>query len=332
MEDIARLSGLSRATVSAVLNGKAGIREKTRQQVLETMRRHGLQHRLLAPLMRVHFSRLFAIVIPDMRNMFYAEAIAGFLDTMRAYDNYLLTYPTDGTHEDEVRSVNAMMELRPAGCVVIATQRQKSQVHLQRIMDAGIPLILGGGSPGIETHTVDLDNQPGSKLAVDHLIRKGHRRIACVAGAQNSTVAKERGLGFVESLLEHGVPFDDSMIVWTEATSESGYVHALEVLRNGSPRPTALACFNDAVAVGVYRAAHELGLRIPEDLSVVGFDDIEICKVLGPPLTTVSVQPRKVGETAAEILISVLKGEVKGRFVHRLMRADLVERGSVKAL
>lgn len=332
MEEIARLSGLSRATVSAVLNDKVGIREKTRQRVFETMRQHGLQHRLLSPLLRVHFSQLFAVVVPDMCNMFYTEAIAGFLDAMRAYDNHLLTYPTDGTHEDEVRIVNVLVEQRPAGCVVIASQRQESEDHLQRLVDSGIPLVLGGGSRGIDTHTVDLENQQGSKLATDHLIGKGHRRMTCLTGVSTSTAAKERALGFVESLIEHDLPFDDSMIVWTESTSESGCLRALEVLGGGERRPTALVCFNDMVAIGAYRAAHELGLHIPEDVSVVGFDDIDICKILGPPLTTVSIQPRKVGEAAAEILISVLKGEVKDGFVHRLMRAQLVERGSVKAL
>lgn len=331
MQEIAEQCGLSRATVSAVLNGKPGVTEKTRQKVLETMRKLRLHHRLLSPSLRVHFAQMLAVVVPDIRNPFYSEMQAGFIDVMKEHGNHTITYPTDGSHEDEVNVIAALLEYDLAGFVVAAAQKGESNQHLQRVIESGTPLVLIGETPGLETHVVDLDNRAGSKAATDYLVAKGHRRIACLAGLSTSTSSKERALGFVESLLDNGIHFDHSMVVWSDATSADGYEKALKILGNAEGRPSALVCFNDVVAIGAYRAAYELGLHIPEDISIVGFDDIEICKVLGPPLTTVSVNPRNVGHIVANTLVSVLKGEVRGTWVRRMVPATLVERGSVKA-
>jgi len=332
MQEIAQQCGLSRATVSAVLNGKPGVTEKTRQKVLETLREFRLHHRLISPSLRAHFAQMLAVVVPDIRNPFYAEMQAGFIDVMKGHGNHTITYPTDGSHEDEVGVIAALMEYDLAGFVVAASQKGESNEHLERVIESGTPLVLIGETPGLQTHVVDLDNRAGSKAATDYLLARGHRRLACLAGIPTSTSSKERALGFVESLLDHGIHFDYSMVVWTDATSAGGYLKAVETLRNTEDRPTALVCFNDVVAIGAYRAAYELGLHIPDDISIVGFDDIEICKVLGPPLTTVSVNPRNVGHTLAETLVSVLKGEVRGTWVRRMVPATLVERGSVRAL
>jgi LacI family transcriptional regulator len=329
MHEIAKRCGVSRATVSAVLNGKPGVSEKTRDKILNTMRRCQLHHRLLSPSLRVHFAQMFAVVIPDISNPFYSEMQAGFLSIMQDYGNHTLTYPTDGSHEDEVGVVTALLEYDLAGFVVAPTQKSQSIEHLQRITDNGIPLLLLGSTPGLQAHVVDLDNRAGSKLAADHLFEEGHRRIACLAGLVTSSSSKERVMGFVESMLDHDQPFDDSMVVWTDATSTGGYTKALEVLSQKDSRPTALVCFNDVVAIGAYRAAYELGLRIPDDVSIVGFDDIEICKVMGPPLTTVSVQPRAVGQAMANTLLSILKGEIRGAFTRQVVETTLVRRGSV---
>ena len=329
MHEIAERCGVSRATVSAVLNGKPGVSEKTRNKILNTMRRCNLHHRLLSPSLRVHFAQMFAVVIPDISNPFYSEMQAGFLDVMQEYDNHTLTYPTDGSHEDEVNVVSTLLEYDLAGFVVAPSQKSQSTEHLQRISDNGVPLLLLGSTPGLQAHVVDLDNRVGSKTATDYLFSQGHRRIACLAGQMMSTSAKERVMGFVESLLEHGQSFDESLVLWTDASSAGGYKRALEILAPSEKRPTALTCFNDVVAIGAYRAAYELGLRIPDDVSIIGFDDIEICKVMGPPLTTVSVQPRNVGKGMANTLLAILKGEIRGAYTRQIVETTLVERGSV---
>jgi DNA-binding LacI/PurR family transcriptional regulator len=151
----------------------------------------------------------------------------------------------------------------------------------------------------------------------------------CLAGLSTSTSSKARVLGFVESLLDHDIPFNDAMITWTDAHCATGYEKALELLRTMQPRPTALLCFNDVVAVGAYRAAYELGLHIPNDISVVGFDDIAMAALLGPPLTTVRASGYQVGQAAAQVLLNAVTGEDKGQLSHVRIQGELVERGSV---
>ncbi|MCP4643807.1 MAG: LacI family transcriptional regulator [bacterium] len=332
IKEIAELSGISRVTVSAVLKGKPGVTEKTRQKVLTTIREHDLQHRLIARSLMGHFSQMFAVVVPDISNPFYTEVIAGFLSVMKVHGNHMISHPTDGSHEDEVRTLETLMGYDLGGYVLVAAQKDQSRDHIQKVMDTGKPLVIIGAFPGLVTHIVDIADRGGSKTATDYLLAKGHRRMVCLAGLTTSVSSKERVLGFVESLLDHDMPFDDSMVVWTEANFESGYTQALEVLRSPEDRPTALVCFNDTVAIGAYRAAHELGLRIPDDISIVGFDDIEIGKVLGPPLTTISAFPREIGRNAAQILVSATKGETKGQFLHKTIQTALVERGSVRTV
>lgn len=332
IKEIARLSGLSRATVSAVINGKPGISEKSRNRILTAIRENRLHHRLMARSLMGHFSQMYAVVVPDINNPFYTDVLNGFLSELRGQENHMICHPTDGSHEDEVRTVEALLAYDLGGYVLAAAQKGESTAHIRRILESGKPLVTIGAVPGLETHTVDFENRKGSKTATDYLIERGHRRIVCLAGLTTSQSSKERVLGFVESLLDHGFAFDDSMVVWTDADSEGGYRKALETLSQVKPRPTALLCFNDVVAIGAYRAAYELGLHIPRDISIVGFDDIELASVMGPPLTTVAIFAFETGRTAARILSAVLRGEHKGGFIHKMIQTRLIERGSVRNL
>ncbi len=333
MKEIAELSGVSRATVSAVLNAKPGVTEKTRRKVLEVIREHDLQHRMIARSLMGHFSQMFAVVVPDINNPFYTEMMAGFMGALKSTNNHVICHPTDGSQEDEIETLRALLGYDLGGYVLSPTQKERSVAHLQQVIDAGKPLVIIGNLPGFESHRLEFQDREGSRKATDYLIERGHEQIVCLAGLFSSTASKERVLGFVESLLSHGTPFDDSMVVWTDSTSEDGYREGLKVLRDRDPRPTALVCFNDAVAMGVYRAAHELGLHIPDDLSVVGFDDIELARLLGPPLTTVSVRPGDIGKMAAEILVAATRGDYKkGQFISKTIHATLAERASVASI
>jgi LacI family transcriptional regulator len=184
-------------------------------------------------------------------------------------------------------------------------------------------------APGIPTHTVSFDNRLCSRDATDYLIGRGHRRITCLTGPARSATAKERVLGFIESLVTHEIDFRESMTVRAGDTSAEGYTAAMKVLTRDE-RPTAFVCCNDMVAMGVYKAANQLGLRIPDDISVLGFDGVEFGELLGPPLTTLSIFPRQIGEKAAEILLSVISGEQGRGLVEHVMKHALIERASVR--
>ena len=182
-----------------------------------------------------------------------------------------------------------------------------------------------------------MQNQPcneptRSGIQSDFVIEAGHRRLGHLAGPSFSVGAKERQLGFVESLIHHDIHVSDAVIAEAGETAAGGYRAALQALGDPDSRPTALVCFNDMVAMGVYRAAHELSLEIPNDLSVVGFDGIDFAELLGPPLTTVDILPGKSGEQAAQLLVKVIRNETGRSSVVQWVQPKVLERGSVRRL
>jgi LacI family transcriptional regulator len=203
---------------------------------------------------------------------------------------------------------------------------------LRKLVDTGKLVVSIGELADIETHMVDFDDQNGNKLAMDYLIDKGHRCIACLAGAETSTFARHRIMGWVESLMNHGIPVDNTLLLRAGDTLAGGYEAAREVLTHRPQRPTALVCFNDLIAIGAYQAAHDLGIQIPDDLSVVGFDDCQMAAVMGPPLTTVATYPTELGKQIAEIILSVHQSPIVNGFLHRRTYPRLIERQSIKAL
>lgn len=330
IKDIAKLCGVSRATVSAVLNSKPGVREKTRNKVLSVIREHGLQNRLIARSLMGHFSQLVAVVVPNLDNPFYTELVGGCTSVLKAHGNHMVCHPTDDSIEDEEGTLEALLGYDLGGYILASVQEEGSYDHVQRVLDSGKPFVAVAPVPGLDTHYVTFEDRRGSKEATDYLVAKGHRNIVCLA-ARRGVSAKERILGFMESLLDHNLSFDDSMVTRFEPESGAAYRVALEILKRPA-RPTAMLCFNDMVAIDVYRAAHELHLRIPDDISVVGFDDISMASFLGPPLTTVSTGAHEIGRTAAEILLQAIAGEANDRPIHRTIPTRLVERASVIAL
>jgi LacI family transcriptional regulator len=139
-------------------------------------------------------------------------------------------------------------------------------------------------------------------------------------------------MGFVESLINHDVPVSDAIMINTDETATGGYTTALDMLRDAATRPTALVCFNDMVAMGAYRAANELGLTIPGDISITGFDGIDFAELLGPPLTSVDIAPRRLGELAAEMLVKKIRNEMGRNTAVEWIEPKLLERASVRRL
>ncbi len=332
IKEIAELAGVSSVTVSAVLRGKSSVRESSRQRVLEAIRKHNLRHPAVTRTLMGYFSKMVGMVVPDINNPIYTEAIVGATEVLRTAGYHLLHQVSDLTLAEEDGAIFAELQrYELSGFIVAAMQENEDHSYLRQIMDSGKALVTIGPVPGLETHTIDFEDRRGSRLATEYLIERGHREIVHLMGPATWTSAKERLLGFMEGLVNKNLPYRESMHV--EAASwQGGYEAALDVLSNRTPRPTALLCYNDLVAFGVYRAAHELGLRVPDDVSVAGFDDIQMASIVSPSLTTVSIFPFNLGRQCAEVLLQVINGENKGRFLKRMIRVELMERGSVASV
>lgn len=329
IKDIAEASGVSRATVSAVLHGRGWVSEETRRKIQAVLRERGYQRHLIANSLSERFAHMVGVVIGNIKNPFNTELVASLQEVLERAGYFLILHTTDETYESELKAFRALRTYELGGYVVAPVQEGQPHDHLRGLVAEGKLVVSIGELSDIETHMVDFDDQYGNKMAVDHLIRYGHRCIGCLAGAETSTFARRRVMGYVESLMEHGITFDHRLLVRAGDTLAGGYAAAKDLLTKSTSHPTALVCFNDLIALGAYQAAKHLGLHIPQDLSVVGFDDCEMAAVMGPPLTTVATFPSDLGKQIAEIILSVHQNPALKGFLHRRTYPHLIQRESV---
>lgn len=333
--EIARLSGVSRSTVSAVLNGKRTVRESTRRKVLECLRQGNYGSGMIAKTLAGELSRMVAVLASSVGSPFHMMVFRGINEVLEAQGYHILFHNVRPEDQKDPETLASLHAYRPAGYIVLKGAEGPNGEHVRRILEEGVPVVgqsMATALDGVEVHSVNYNNRAAMRMATDYVIARGHRRIGHVAGPLFSLGAKERKIGFMESLIDHDIPVSDAMIVDAGETAAQGYEAALQVLREPGGRPTALLCFNDMVAIGVYRAAHELALEIPRDLSVVGFDGIDFAELLGPPLTTVDTLPRELGRRAAQVLLGVIENRTSRTVFTEWIEPRLVERASVSWL
>jgi DNA-binding LacI/PurR family transcriptional regulator len=326
---IARLSGVSRSTVSAVLNGKTNVRESTRRKVLDCIRQQNYESGMIARTLVGELSRMVAVLAPNLGSPYQMMAFRGINEALVAEGYHILFHNVRPEDQEDPETLASLQAYRPAGYIILRGAEGRRGEHAREIINEGVPLVTMGVLESIATHAVTFDNRAASRIATDHVVEHGHRRVGHLSGPSFSVGAKERQLGFVESLIRHDIPVSDAVIAEAGETAAGGYRAALEALRHPGGRPTALVCFNDMVAMGAYRAAHELSLDIPGDLSVVGLDGIDFAELLGPPLTTVDIFPEQSGVQAAELLVKIIRNQTGRSTVVQWVEPRLVERASV---
>ncbi|HET8654502.1 MAG TPA: LacI family DNA-binding transcriptional regulator [Longimicrobiaceae bacterium] len=306
ISDVAALAGVSKATVSAVLNDKPTTRASTRRSVLRAIDRLGYRP---SPAARRRFrpgaERSICFLVKEAANPYYAEALLGAQEVASEHGYLLEMISSEGDYATERRVVEQAMEREIGGLVLTPILNDDVDLsHVFELKRNNIPFVLMEEVRGIRADLVDVDNTVASAAAIRFLIEQGHTRIVHLAGPSYSSHSEERSEGVRRAFSESRLVFDESMVVPTGASAAQGYRAALSVFRAaGADRPTAVTCYNDMVAVGLLRALRELGLRVPEDVSVIGFDDLELLEYYPLPLTTMHVPKREIGRRAVELLL-----------------------------
>jgi DNA-binding LacI/PurR family transcriptional regulator len=329
MRQIAARARVSVGTVSHVINNTAGVREPVRKRVLEAIERLGYQPSLLARGLRRNQTTIIGVIIPDISNPFFPLVVRGVEDIAYQNSYRLMLCNTDNDAQKEQVYFNELRAYRMAGLIVIPSADSRL-VPLAGGAGGDIPVICLDRCPeGWKGDTVTVDNEEGAYQAIRYLLELGHRRIACIAGQLHVTSGVERLKGFRRALREAGISIAPEYIQEGRFDRLSGYEKALMLLQF-SPRPTAIFAANDLVALGVLAAMRELGLRCPEDVSLVGFDDLELASFTNPALTTVAQPAYQMGARAAGLLFERLRGEAvpTQRIV---MKATLKTRDSTAA-
>ncbi|MCL2553686.1 MAG: LacI family DNA-binding transcriptional regulator [Actinomycetia bacterium] len=324
LAEIARLAGVSAPTVSKVLNGRAHVAPATRDKVEGLLRDAGYRRRRSAA--RPRPSGLLELVFHELISLWATEIIRGAENVAREEGLTLVLSESAGRAERGMSWVDGVLTRDPAGVILIMSDLTADQ--RDRLVSRDVPFVVmdPAGYPADDVPSIGTTNWQGGHSATRHLLDLGHRRIGVIGGPADVLCSRARIDGYRAALETAGVPCDPRLVRHGTFQHEAGRRVGRELLRLPD-RPTAIFAGNDVQAMGVYEAAREQGLRIPQDLSVVGFDDLPISAWMGPPLTTVRQPLVEMAETAARLVLDRGRGDTSG--MHRVELATrLVVRDS----
>ncbi|MGP8245075.1 MAG: LacI family DNA-binding transcriptional regulator [Bryobacteraceae bacterium] len=327
IKDIARAAGVSHSTVSRALRDSPLVNPKTTEEIQRVARDLGYRASAVARGLVTRRTRTIGVVVTTIADPFVSEVVSGI--ELAANDNgysvFLAGSNADPTREKSV--VHSFAERRVDGIVV--TSSRVGALYTPLLSEMMVPIVLiNNQHPGQFVHSVMIENLKGSRDATSYLIGLGHRRIAYVGDRYGHQSDTERFAGYREALEQAALPFLPELVVHGDGRPEGGSL-ALETLLTLTTPPTAIFCYNDLTALGVLRSIHVRKLRVPEDISLVGFDDLFFASYTQPQLTTVRQPRRQMGRMAMESLLKLMAGKQSAEAIK--VPAELIVRESAAA-
>ena len=327
LHDVARMAGVSAATVSRVVNQPERVNAGTRSRVEAAILASGYRPSRVARRLRVEHGRssLVGLVIPDLRNPFFADIARGVEDVAERHGYTVFLGNSDEDLEKERRYLEVMRAESVDG--VILPPSSITDPAVEELVRSGMPLVcVDRRVAKVKVDTVVVDNVRGAYEAAEHLIGLGHRRIGFIEGLHAVSTSRERLEGYRQALAAHGIPMDPELARAGDSRQASGRRRALELLGLGE-RPTALLAGNSLMTLGALEAIHQLGLGIPEDVAIVGYDDIPWALAVRPALTVVRQPGYQLGSEAMELLLQRIR-EPRRSTTAVMLQPELVVRRS----
>ena len=330
IRDVAERAGVAPITVSRVLNNSGYVSQETRERVESAAAELEYVPNMLARSLRSNRTDTFALVLTDITNPFWTTVARGVEDAASEHGFNVILCNTDEQVSKQERYLSVLLRKQVDGFLFVPARSRTESLDM--IRKQAVPVVvLDRHIPNVDVDTVRCNSERGSYRLLRHLLELGHRRIAILAGPQDVSTSQDRILGYRNALIEAGIEIDDRLIECDEYTAESGYLMAHRVL-SLRPRPTALFAANNFIAVGALRALRELGLQVPQDISIVGFDDLPPYYIIEPFLT-VAVQPAyTMGYKAATLLIERITQPVHDGFQELLLSSEIKIRRSTQAI
>ncbi|MCX8022801.1 MAG: LacI family transcriptional regulator [Syntrophorhabdaceae bacterium] len=323
--DVAQKAGVSIATVSRVVNNsRHKVNQATKEKVLAAIKELDYRPNALAKGLLMKKTMTAGIIIPDISNPYYAEIVRGIQDIADVHGYGIMLLNTDRNKERIIKHILFLREKSADGIIFSGGTIDEEEVlsALGELKERVVVI----GRHNVDFPVIAIDNVGGASKATKHLIDLGHRRIGYISGPNNSTTAKERFEGYKTALTQAGYRVDRTLIKNGDLTPSSGYLIAKELIYE--KKATAIFTANDQMAIGAIRAAKDLGLRIPEDVAIVGFDNIPITSFIDPPLTTIEIPMYQVGIAAMEMLVNIISEKNSERM--RWFSTNLIIRGSTE--
>jgi len=325
--DVARRAGVSAATVSRVMNDTKPVSQELRQRVLRVMDELDYHPNLLAGSLRRRVTHTIGLIVPDTTNPFFGELAKSIEDVGFQHGYNVILCNSDYNLERERSYIMVLKAKQVDGLIFIPSSSRMD--HVSDLLESwqGSVVTADRLTPELEADSVVADNRAGGHMAALHLLGLGHRCIGCIERPEYLAHIEDRLIGFCEILRQWNTEIPKEFCVRGGFRLEDG-VRAARALLTLPARPTAIFAYNDIMAIGALQAAKELNVRVPDDLAIVGFDDIPMASYLTPALTTIRLPKYRIGALAAEILLGRVRGEIEGPLHHEVLEVELIVRGS----
>ncbi len=336
IKDVAKLAGVSVSTASVALRGKGPVSEATRRRVIEAARALDYQPNAIARSLVTRRTRTVGLLLSDLTDPYFHEIAKGVEAVLSRAGYALILADTDRSPEKELRAYEIFRSQQVAG-MILAGSGTEDEAHFEQLERRDVPIVtLGRHRSGLPC--VAVDNVQAAKTAAQHLIETGCRRIGLIAGPPGLLAAEERREGYLAALAEHGLSPDPRWMLVGDFTPAGGYRAAMELFTarglDRHDRPDGLVAGNDQMAIGALKALRELGIRVPEEIAVVGIGGIPTGEYVEPPLTTVALPLKTMGEAAAKMLICRVErgggGPLDQHEEHIWMETTLLVRSSTR--
>lgn len=329
--DVAREAGVSVSTVSSVINKSRFVAEEKEIKVRETISKLNYKINPIARGLRKKSLRAVGVVVPDISEVFYSQVIAGMEEVARKRNYTLILCCTFYNTEEENRQIDILLNQSVDG-IIFFSGSDNSKI-IKKVKEYGTPFVLTDREINIKSiPAVLIDNKSAMENVVDYLVKRGHRRIAYITMQYNNqTTVKNRYLGYCNGLKRHGIELDEKLILLDDEIlfnpMKSAYNLVDNLLKEG-PIPTAFIVIADFLAIGAMKAIRNNGFQIPQDISIIGFNNESICDYMYPPLTSVKQPKKLMGNTAMNLLLDSIEGiRIANKKI--LLPVEIIERDSV---
>lgn len=330
IKDIARELGISPSTVSKALKNHPDISEETRKRVNDLATKLKYKPNAIALSLRSSKTKTIGLIIPEIVHHFFSSVISGIEDVAYDAGYNVMIFQSNESANREIIATQALLDARVEGILISLSRETGNFDHLRNILNQDVPLVMFDRvCDDIKTDKVTVDDFEGAYNAISHLISTGCKRIAHLAGPPGLRITDLRRNGYLEALRDGGLKTDRDLIFYCDNFNKAR-IRTKQLMNHANP-PDAIFTVNDNTATGVIKSLHELGIRIPGDVSVVGFSNGDIAQVTHPTLTTVDQHGYKMGQTSVQIMLDRLMNPVASQpFIHQVLKTELIIRESTR--
>jgi len=331
IKDIAKKLNISPSTVSRALKDNPDISHETRKMVQDYAKEHKYKPNAMALGLRTQHNNIIGVIVPELANHFFSGVLSGMETVAEEKDYHVIVCQSSEDYNKEIRNVQTLIKARVCGVLISQSKATTKYDHFQELLDNDIPVIFFDRiCTGIDTDKVVVDDYSGTFTAVEYMIKTGCRRIAFFTAPMHLEISKNRKNGYLDALRKYQLPVDESLIRVAD-TKSLGYEKAMEILQEPD-RPDGFMAMNDYTASGILVATKELGLRVPEEISIFGFSNSNISQDTDPMLSTMDQRPIEVGEQAMELILEKIENPENTSRKNKIIKTSLIARQTTRTL